>query len=174
MWDMRFIAVHASFVLCLNNATLWSYSQDLTWLDHGGGLNMAVANIALKDKFFPSGREGRGQKEERVIEDGLCYNKWGDDLIRIYLHQHSPPVPQTSVWRSDREDVYQYLQLTLTQNLKSLLSGIAKAIIWHTKRVTALQKVPTKTVATDDQQWSCCQFCNLFCKESSCFDLSEY
>ena len=79
------------------------------------------------------GGGGSGQKEERIIEDGLCYNKGYDDFIRIYLHQHSPPVPQISVWGSDREDVYQYLQLTLTQNLKSLLGGIAKAILWNTK-----------------------------------------
>ena len=122
-----------SFFLCLNNATLCSCSQDLKWLDHVGGLNVAVGTKRHVFSVRKGGGGGSGQKEERIIEDGLCYNKGYDDLIRIYLHQHSPPVPQISVWGSDREDVYQYLQLTLTQNLKSLLGGIAKAILWNTK-----------------------------------------
>lgn len=52
---------------------------------------------------------GKGEQiEGRVIEDGRhCY----DDLIRVYVYQHSPPMPKTNVWGSNNgEDEYQYLQ----------------------------------------------------------------
>ena len=92
-------------VLKYNSVQLQSRSK--IWLDHGRGLNMAVG-IKRQDFSFRKARGGGGdkgrQKEERVIEYGLCCNKGYDDLIRIYLHQHSPPVAQRG---SDREDLYQ-------------------------------------------------------------------
>lgn len=78
------------------------------WLEHG------CRKYSYERQVFSFRKGGVGQKEARVIEDGLCYNKGYDDLIRICIHQHTLQALKTLVWGSDREDVYQYLQLTLT------------------------------------------------------------
>ena len=71
-----------------------------------GWITEVKYSCKLKGKFFLLGKGG--QIEGRVIEDGLHCN---DDLIRVYVYQHSPPMPKTNVWGSNNgEDEYQYLQ----------------------------------------------------------------
>ena len=56
-----------SFFLCLNNATLCSCSQDLKWLDHVGGLNVAVGtkrHVFSVRKGGGGGGGGAGRKKK--------------------------------------------------------------------------------------------------------------
>ena len=126
-----------------------------------------------KASFFLLRKEGR--QKELVTEDGLhCYNKRYDDLIRVYLYQHSPPMPKTCVsgvkWRIPvlAVKIDSKSKINFRRNCEGYYLLYRKQ-----EQHVASQKVLTNIAATDEQHCSCCQFCNLLCMENACFDCPE-